>query len=190
MTSETTENNCVWLTAALLVRQFDEDDGNYMIDLFHKDKFSFEWMEIMPPKKKTWDKIGYKRGTDTLLLKLQKDIGYNILKTPNHDPKHKCYKGQLLDTNSTGKYIVRLSIVGGLDIHVVGIDCDNRLIWDCAEEYALELTYDNLNLCAGKDGEVLQYIIHCYQIENQNVKRKSKNIQPKINIDMKKKKNH
>ena len=78
MTSETTENNCVWLTAALLVRQFDEDDGNYMIDLFHKDKFSFEWMEIMPPKKKTWDKIGYKRGTDTLLLKLQKDIGYNI----------------------------------------------------------------------------------------------------------------
>ena len=157
--------------------------------MFEKDKFKFEWMEIMVPKKKTWEKIGYKRGVDTLFHLLQREIGFNILKTPNLDPKHKCYKDQLLSKNSTGKYLVRLSFVGGLDTHVVGIDCDNRLIWDCAEQFALELTESNLNFCAGQDGEELKHIIHCYQIENQNVKRKSTSITNFADNATKKKRN-
>ena len=71
----------------------------------------------------------------------------------------------------------------------VGIDCDNRLIWDCAEQYALELTESNLNFCAGKDGEVLKHMIHCYEIENQNVKRKSRSITSVTNSMTKKKRN-
>ena len=45
-----TENNCVWLSTAILVKSIDEKDGERMIELFLKDKLKFEWMNIKPKK--------------------------------------------------------------------------------------------------------------------------------------------
>ena len=112
-------------------------------------------------------------GEETLRLKLQRDIGYDVLRVKMEGNQH-CYMKQLMDIDREGKYVVELKYSNRPQTHVVGIDCDNGLIWDSSEFHALELTKKNLNYCAGKTGSKLTSIPHCYQIVRNNKKRKYK----------------
>ena len=81
--SYSTENNCMWLSTALVVRSFDDRDGQYMIDLFLKNEQKFEWMRIKGNKMKDdhhSHEMSIIYGTETLQEKLQRDIGYYLKK--------------------------------------------------------------------------------------------------------------
>ena len=110
---------------------------------------------------------------ETLCLKLQQDIGYDIRQVKMEGNQH-CYMKQLMNIEREGKYVVELKYSNRPQTHVVGIDCDSGLIWDLSEFYALELTKKNLNYCAGKTGSKLTCIPHCYEILINSKKRKYK----------------
>jgi hypothetical protein len=41
---------------------------------------------------------------------------------------------------------------------MIGLDLDRRLIYDCAEPYALPLTVENLDRCAGNDAMCIGFL--------------------------------
>lgn len=69
----------------------------------------------------------------------------------------------ILDSHlcGTGKYICVLCDGNYANNHAIGVDCDSnpKLIWDCCEDFSLELTRQNLDRFCGQD-------THCYKIQN------------------------
>ena len=170
--SYTTENNCVWLSTALVVRSFDDRDGQYMIDLFLKNKQKFEWMSIKGNKMKDdhhSHEMSIIYGTETLQEKLQRDIGYHLKKVPK--PENRCYKDYLINDRDNGKFIVMLKLTDGQYSHVVGVDCDIGKIFDCMEEYALDLQSDNFDFCGGTVGVKVECIPICFELVDNQKKR-------------------
>ena len=164
-------NNCVWLSAACLIRQMNQKDGNKMIHLFKNHKSKFDWLHIREPKDPTEKLIEIQNGREPLQIVLQRDIGYNLKGATKVDTS-KCYIDYLMNHASSGKYVVVLKFGDGDDNHVVGIDLDNNLIWDAADDFALHFNMNNLNYCCGKDGESIKSIPMCYYIYNNKMKRK------------------
>ena len=79
---------------------------------------------------------------------------------------------QFLDPNSSEKYIACLIFSKNDNQHYVSIDCDNKLIWNSIEEYAMNLTLENLNFCTGKYAVTIKMIETTYRFENNNKKEK------------------
>ena len=165
-----TENNCVWLSTAILVKSIDQKDGDWMIDLFLKDKVKFEWMNIKTQKKnKANVNISLKYASESLQEKLQRDVGYALKSVQK--PVNGCYKEWLINTNIHGKYVVMLKMGDGEYSHVVGVDCDKNLIYDCMEKYALELNSDNFDFCGGKEDVKVKCIPICFELVDNGKKR-------------------
>ena len=168
--SYSTENNCVWLSTALIVNSMDMCDGQHMIDLFVKNKQKFEWMNIKKNNKnKQHKKMSIIYATETLQEKLQRDVGYNLKSVPK--PKGGCYKNQLINDKKHGKFIVMLKLTDGQYSHVVGVDCDLGKIFDCMEDYALDLTTENFDFCGGTVGVKVYSIPVCFELVDNGKKR-------------------
>ena len=121
-----------------------------MIELFVKNKQTFEWMSIQGKDKNHHNqKMSLMYATGTLQDKLQHDIGYNLKKVTK--PENRCYKDYLINIKKDGKFIVMLKLTDGQYSHVVGVDCDMGKIYDCMEEYALDLNADNFDFCGGTE---------------------------------------
>ena len=169
-------HNCVWLNTALIIRLMNEDDGNRMIDMFERRSRSYkeyDWLNVKPPKGEKARNLATESGDETLTTKMVRDVGYFVNKVPK-TRKDASYLSQLLDHNTSGKYIARLRFSNKQNHHYVGIDCDTKLIWDSIEEYAMHLTVENLNYCSGKPGITIEVIEAVYTFQNNNKKRKSK----------------
>ena len=168
--SYSTENNCVWLSTALVVNAIDINDGKYMIDLFVKNKQKFEWMSIKRNKQNLHQqKISLMYATETLSEKLQRDIGYNLKSVSK--PENRCYKDYLINNKNGGKFIVMLKLTDGQYSHVVGVDCDMGKIYDCMEDYALDLNASNFDFCGGTEGVKIDTIPVCFQLMDNMKKR-------------------
>ena len=168
----TVDDMCVWLNTALVIDRMSKFDSNEMINLFneHPKKSHFSMMSI---KKHSNDTLSIKEGIETLQQKLNKNIGYNLLKVPRTNRNG--YIDQFLNDTSSGKFIAQLRFEGKENFHLVGIDCDAKLIFDCYEQYALKLTRNNMSCCAGYDGAKIAKIPFCFELQSNNKKRKSRN---------------
>ena len=70
----------------------------------------------------------------------------------------------LLLKTTKGQYICQLAADAGEVNHVIGIDCACQAILDASEEYAIELSRDNINTCAGKFLTNMKKIVNCYEL--------------------------
>ena len=102
----------------------------------------------------------------------QKKIGYQ-LQSVNLNDYDGSFMEYLLDKKTSGKYISQLEAHGGSKTHVVGIDCDEKVILDCHEQYALSLSKKNLDYCCGKYLLGVKKIPYCYEVVKGNTKKKS-----------------
>ena len=171
-----TLHNCVWLNTACIIPMIDEDDGNHMIDLFERKSCSakeYEWLNVKPPKDQKLRQLAVESGEETLTDKMVRDVGYHVCRVSKVEELGSSYLNQFLHPDSKGKYIARLLFSDNNDQHYVSIDCDNRLIWDTLEEYAMDLTLENLNYCSGKDGIHILKIMAAYKFQDNRKKRKS-----------------
>ena len=76
---------------------------------------------------------------------LQRNTGYQLMKVPKQNKVD--YIDLLMNPDTTGQYLCKLDSQGNQRLHVVGIDCNKKLIFDSMESYALELSKDNLDHC-------------------------------------------
>ena len=90
-------------------------------------------------------------------------VTFYQLKKVKKNPRSVCFIDQLLDKSMTGKYIVKLLLEDDTHDHVIGIDCDNKLIYDCMEDYALPLTKQSIDVCGGKRLAPVIKIPNCYE---------------------------
>ena len=84
------------------------------------------------------------------------------------------YIDQFITDTTTGKFIAQLKFCRGENNHVVGIDCDEGLIYDCYEQYALKLNRNYLGVCGGYDGATILKIPFCFELKPRQKKHKKK----------------
>lgn len=113
--------------------------------------------------------ISLKYASESLQEKLQRDVGYVLKSVPK--PVNGCYKEWLININKKGKYVVMLKMSDGEYSHVVGVDCDKNLIYDCMEKYALELNSDNFDFCGGMEDVKVKCIPICFELVDNGKKR-------------------
>ena len=158
-----TESNCVILSAAMLVSLFDDSEADMLLDMFKSNQMKYEWIEVTKYPNALAKEHAEQYGKLTLQQILQKNTSYQLKKVPR-DKTQKCFKNQLLNDMTHGKYIMKLKLEDDTQQHVIGIDCDSQLIYDCMEEYALPLTEKNLNNCGGKQYAKVDQIKDCWEL--------------------------
>ena len=87
---------------------------------------------------------------------------------------NKFFKDFVLDPNTFGLFLCQLETRTGQSTHVVGIDATNNKIYDCLEDYVLDLNGSNLDHCCGPYQQGLNKIKRCYQIVEKNQKKSLK----------------
>ena len=155
LTDESWSNCCAWLSAVLLINVDNEKLATHMLNLMSKEPISdFEWMCFNKDP----------NNGKLLINRLQrKDIKYNLKKVA-HYGKEKTYIDIMLDEDTKGQFLCQLRTSTGTSTHVIGVDCNRKLIFDCCEKYALKLTRDNLDYCCGEESGKLDRIIYCFQL--------------------------
>lgn len=163
---------CVWLNTALVIHSISETDGDKMITLFeeYSKKSHFKMMAIKRHQNET---LALQMGIETLQQKLNRDIGYDLCKVSRTNKNG--YLSQLINDTTSGQFIAQLKFDDGENFHLVGIDCDKQLIFDCYEKYALKLTKNNFDCCSGYGGGKIAKIPFCFELK-QRQRKKSANI--------------
>ena len=132
--------SCQWIAAAMLIHEENQDQAQKMIELLHANPDDYNW------------KMMYK-GKNSLSEMLSKSTPYRLMKVrfKQHKPQQDYI--QFLLTEANGRYVCLLQDTNYSETHVVGIDCSSspKLILDCAERHALELSKDNLDRCVGEN---------------------------------------
>ena len=103
---------------------------------------------------------------------LGKEIGYNLHRVPRSNKNG--YVEQFLHDTTSGKFIAQLKFTTGENHHIVGIDCDKRVIFDSMEDYAMTLTKSNLDACSGSKGSKLAKIPFCFELKPSGKQFKKK----------------
>ena len=152
-----TESNCAWLSAAMLIYEVDKKTARYMTDLLKKDPNKYDWLALMRVPK---DRVQINEHTLQSLLQKDKNIYFTLKKVPQKMP----YLDLMLDESTTGKYICQLCTNAGSETHVIGIDCDQKKVFDCMEKVVLRLRKRNIDHCCGPNENGIKKITKCYQI--------------------------
>ena len=156
-------NNCVWLSTLLLIQLNDKEVAKTMLTMLNNDNAAFQWMFLtkIPP---SFKKMSSERHVPLLKSILQRrTIGYQLKKV-NIGIFGVDYIGFLFLDSTCGQYICQLETEGGCRKHVIGVDVDRKAILDASENYALELTRENLDYCTGKQFLGIRKIIYCYEL--------------------------
>ena len=160
-------NNCVWLSAALIVNQIKPKMADLMIDMLRESPKKYEWM-FFTKIPHDWQKYSSANGIQTLNDNLQrKPIKFNLRKVRIDLKKEDGYYEYIFNKDRIGKYLCQLETYGGSTSHVVAIDCDNQHILDCHEPNILKLSKKNLDYCCGKYLIGVKRIPYCYQMKPQ-----------------------
>ena len=156
-----TNNNCVWLSASLLIDSRDKHISNKMIEMLTKNPSKYEWLFLskIPKDQKC-------TGSETLQHLLQSETEYE-LKKPTTTDTEKGFLTFILRKNTSGLYVCQLEDTSGRKTHFVGIDCDNEEIFDCEESNVLSLTKDNLDYCCGGIHNSINDIPMCHEIKKK-----------------------
>ena len=131
---------CVWISACMLVNLDDQTLAKTMMEFMCKKGINMGWLHLFAPK----DHCD-RRSLSIYLNKYH--FGYQLkrAKTQNTFVEH------IMNAKSTGKYVCLLCDGNYSTTHEIGVDCDvyPKLIWDCCEDSALELSEANLDRCCG-----------------------------------------
>ena len=128
-----------------------------MTDLLKKDPNKYDWLALMRVPK---DRVQINEHTLQSLLQNDKNIYFTLKKVPQKMP----YLDLMLDESTTGKYICQLCTNAGSETHVIGIDCDQKKVFDCMEKVVLRLRKRNIDHCCGPNENGIKKITKCYQI--------------------------
>jgi hypothetical protein len=158
-----TENNCVWLAAAMLVKIYDEGNSDIMINELKKNPNRFEWIYFTKIPKTEMDDPTY-TPTETMIQLLQKIVKYQLVKVR----KEKDFLDFVLREDTQGLYLCMLETKSGSKSHVIGIDCFNKTIYDCMEKFGLVLNKENIDYCCGQGSFGLQSICSCFIVQKQS----------------------
>ena len=160
LNNERFSNCCAWLSAALLINVENEDIATHMLKLMDNDFTDYEWMCLTKDPHQKFKVTG----GNLLIQRLQKKpIKYDLRRVA-YLGKNKTYLDIMLDKETKGQYICQLKTSVGTSRHVVGIDCNKKVIFDCCERYALKLSLKNLHYCCGENFAKLDKIVYCYQL--------------------------
>ena len=127
--------------------------------MMEMDLETFEWMFLTKIPK------DYKGKDSTRLVDMlqKKCFGYTLKKIPiskmgisNLD--------YILDNETNGQFLCQLQSQGGSKLHVIGVDCNEKVILDCCEQYELKLTMNNLHHCCGRYLKGLKKIAYCVEM--------------------------
>ena len=125
---------CQWISAAMLIHQSNENESAKMLDFMKKRPEAVNWKPMF-------------LGPDSLCSNLPLVTNFVLKKVKRNTSNFI----QFLMNQNEGLYVCVLTDNNYAEKHVVGIDCgvSPKLIWDCAEKQALELTEKNLDRCTG-----------------------------------------
>ena len=158
-------NNCVWLSAALLIERINPEVAERMITLLNENQKKYEWMFLMkiPPK---FQELCRNRDCCSLMNALQdRRINFKLCKI-NIAKLKMTYIDYILHPDTTGQFICQLEANGGDKFHVIGIDCNSnpKLILDPCEKYALRLSKSNIDYCCGVYLLGVKGFCYCYEL--------------------------
>ena len=172
-------SNCMWLSAAMLVSRFNSDHGYQMANRLNEfnNIEKFEYMMLSRRSKSQLQYIDQDSLPEPLGYYLQ-EFGYQLKKVQKNENNNKrsCYVKHLLDKNTKGLYICQLTTYSNEKTHIVGIDCDEKLIYDCMERYYLKLSKDTLDYCCGINNLGLREITTCRRVIQQPAKKNKKQL--------------
>ena len=129
-----TDNNCVWLSAALVINTIDPHDAQKMLLLLNRSPRSYEWLPIF--RRKDGESLASLIGTRDV------DIGYIVSKVSIQRDKLVEY---ILHECQCGIFVCVLKTTDGECSHAIGLDMLNRKIYDCMEITELILLEENLS---------------------------------------------
>ena len=151
------QNNCVWLSAILLIDLDDPNIATKMLEMLNESNASYRWMYLtkLPKNKKDGNiLIDALRHPDIQFTLKKIDIGKLGID----------YIEYLFLEDTVGQYICQLETSGGDRKHVIGIDTDRNYILDASENYAMQFTRENLDYVAGKNENGVRKIVYCYEL--------------------------
>ena len=130
-----------------------------MLKMMEMDLETFEWMFL------TKIPIDYKGKDSTRLVDMlqKKCFGYTLKKIPI-SKMGISYLDYILDNETNGQFLCQLQSQGGSKLHVIGVDCNEKVILDCCEQYELKLTMNNLHHCCGRYLKGLKKIAYCVEM--------------------------
>jgi hypothetical protein len=140
--------HCTWLSEALLIHSRDKELGNKMVDDMKRYPQRYEWLYFFAKEGVPSFFSIMKSLTKT--IQVQKS-GFQMSKTAIN----------MFDSKYTGCYLATLKDHVGQRTHVIGIDLDRNLIYDCMEYGSLSLTFKNLDKCCGKGHKFISFHHSC-----------------------------
>ena len=170
-----TQNQCVWLCVAAILEHYDKEASQKMISKLNRDEIkNYEWMYLVSMNDKMNGPNQSIKSENILQQRLmQANIGYVLSKLSNVNlTSEDGYTTHLLKEDTKGIYVCCLQTSNTLMSHVISIDCDRSLIFDCMESNVLKLSRTNLDRCAGRDQMYIYKISLCYQIVTAPAKKK------------------
>ena len=164
------ENSCCWLTFALLVHVKNPAVAVELVEKYKKDYDRFDWLSLTKLNRDIVDQR-YEYGHQSLQDIVERDIkcGYR-LKRKKHSNGNQCHIEFLLQPDSKGLYICVTQPRVAYATHVIGINCDDKVIYDCEEDFELKLTKDNIDLCCGMNSGGVEAIRICFEIISDQTK--------------------
>ena len=126
----------------------------------------FDWLSIFKQVSEMKD------NEETFAKLLLDNTDYCLAKVKDVDTNSRV--DYILAPTTTGKYLCELMTYSGRSTHVIGIDCDEKLIYDCMENYVLVLNRRTLDHCCGSlsNGLKLISILGELKCKRQAKKRK------------------
>ena len=153
-----TTNNCVWLSVAIAVYFANIEDGLFLLQPMKQDPEKYHnlyfWKE---PGQKMMDSHNTLRkylADSKLNWRLHRIKGVQTRELNNH----------ILINSSEGLFVCLLCPTDCCCEHTVVIDVKKKEIYDCEENFVLELTQNNLNRCCGRNKTFLRFEM-CYLIK-------------------------
>ena len=163
--AQDSQNNCVWLSAVLLIGRNNYDLGVSMIKMLADNKNRYEWMFLMKIPSR-FQEILKNRNCSTLFDALQdKRVKYTLRKI-DLKKLRRSYMEHILHPETTGQYLCQLQASGGDNYHVIAIDCnsDPKVVLDPYEKYALKLSRKTIDHCCGSYLLGAQGFFLCYEL--------------------------
>ena len=135
------KNSCVWLAACLVVRSVDVDLATILLAKYTENPSKFEWLNFFNNRSKNCNSL-YKYcqwTTECNLVVCRVRIPKDILSMDMTQ--------YILYVRNKGIIVAMLQDKVGNGSHTVGINLEKKLIYDCQEQFVLQLTLQNLSVC-------------------------------------------
>ena len=137
------KNSCVWLAACLVVRSVDVDLATILLAKYTENPSKFEWLNFFNNRSKNCNSLYkyFQWTTECKLVVCRVRIPKDILSMDMTQ--------YILYVRNKGIIIAMLQDKVGNGSHTVGINLETQLIYDCQEQFVLQLNLANLSVCCG-----------------------------------------